>query len=438
VCRLLGVTDQIDQAGFTRKRGGTFKWGSSPEPWKFAFAISPKMAGRTSHAYQVERMRFDQILLDNARRVGVDVRETCSVSDIIEDGGQVQGVRYSDAQGESRQALAKYVVDASGNKSRIYMAVGGERQYSEFFRNLALFGYFTDGKRLAPPDEGNILCVAFDSGWFWYIPLSPTLTSVGAVVRRELAEKVQGDPEKMLRGLIDECPTIKDYLADATRVTTGEYGRLRVRKDYSYHHTKFWRPGMVLVGDAACFVDPVFSSGVHLATYGGLLAARSINSVLADRVDEKAAFAEFETRYRKEYRVFYEFLTAFYDMHANEKSYFWNAMKVTNSTRTDLEAFVELVGGVSSGEHSLTGADAVARRFESKAAEFATAVDNLAGKDKDDMVPLFKPSVVREVLEVGAQIQTHALLREDAEPEEPLYPGGLIPSPDGMFWTAPE
>jgi halogenation protein CepH len=438
VCRLLGVTEQIEQAGFTRKRGGTFKWGANPEPWKFAFAISPKMAGRTSHAFQVERMKFDQILLDNARRVGVDVREMCPVSEVVENGGQVEGVRYSDAGGEPRQALARYVVDASGNKSRIYSSVGGERQYSEFFRNLALFGYFTNGKRLAPPDEGNILCVAFDSGWFWYIPLSPTLTSVGAVVRRELADKIQGDPEKMLQGLIDECPTIKDYLGEATRVTDGEYGRLRVRKDYSYHHTKFWRPGMVLVGDAACFVDPVFSSGVHLATYGGLLAARSINSVLADRVDEKTAFEEFEIRYRGEYRVFYEFLTAFYDMHADEESYFWNAMKVTNSTRSDLEAFVDLVGGVSSGELSLTDAEAVARRFQSQAAEFATAVGNLAGQEEEDMVPLFKPSVVREVLQVGAQIQTNALLGEDAEPEAPVYPGGLIPSPDGMFWTVPE
>ena len=112
---------------------------------------------------------------------------------------------------------------------------------------------------------------------------------------------------------------IRDYLSGAKRVTEGEYGKLRVRKDYSYHHTKFWRPGMVLIGDAACFVDPVFSSGVHLATYSALLAARSINSVLAGTVDEAAAFAEFEGRYRREYGVFYEFLTSFYDMHVGRK-----------------------------------------------------------------------------------------------------------------------
>jgi halogenation protein CepH len=438
VCRLLGVTEEIERAGFTKKRGGTFKWGANPEPWKFAFAISPKMAGRTSIAYQVERMKFDKILLDNARRKGVVVREECSVTEIVDGGGRVRGVRYTDSEQNYREVLAKYVVDASGNKSRIYTSVGGERRYSEFFRNLALFGYFEGGKRLPAPDDGNILCVAFESGWFWYIPLSQDLTSVGAVVRQDLAEKIQGDPAKMLANLIGECPLIEEYLSEAKRVTSGEYGRLRVRKDYSYHHTKFWRPGMALVGDAACFVDPVFSSGVHLATYGALLAARSINSVLAGIVDEEAAFAEFEARYRREYRVFYEFLTAFYDVHTDEKSYFWNAMKVTNSANSDLEAFVDLVGGVSSGEASLTDADSLARRFESQAAEFAIAVENLAGQEEENMVPLFKPSVVREVLQVGAQIQTQALLGEDAEPEMPLVPDGLIPSSDGMFWTMAE
>jgi halogenation protein CepH len=228
VCRLLGVQDEIARAGFTRKRGGTFKWGASKDPWTFSFSVSPKMAANTSFAYQVERMKFDQILLDNARRVGVDVRERCPAIGVIDDGNRVRGVRYSDPEGNSKEAFAKYVVDASGNKSRIYQDVGGERKYSDFFRNLALFGYFENGKRLPPPNNGNIFCVAFESGWFWYIPLSPTLTSVGAVVHRDLADKVQGDPEKMLTGLIDECPAIKEYLSGATRVTTGEYGKLRV------------------------------------------------------------------------------------------------------------------------------------------------------------------------------------------------------------------
>lgn len=434
VCRLTGVADELAKAGFPLKRGGTFRWGAAPEPWTFAFSVSSQMAGPTSFAYQVERSKFDEILLRHASRVGAEVREGCAVTGVLEDSDRVDGVRYTDQSGDPREARASFVVDASGSNSRIHQLVGGNRQYSDFFRSLALFGYFEGGKRLPEPNRNNILCVAFDSGWFWYIPLSETLTSVGAVVRREMAPKIQGDSELAMRNLIDECPMISEYLASARRITAGQYGQLRVRKDYSYHQTVFSRPGMVLIGDAACFVDPVFSSGVHLATYSSLLAARSINSVLAGIIDEKTAMREFEARYRREYGVFYEFLVSFYDMHHSEESYFWQAKKVTGTNRPELEAFVELIGGVSSGESALTDAESLAARLRSNTADFSAAVDELVATNSESMVPFMKTQAIRGVMHEGSQIQMRALLGEDAEPDAPLLPGGLIPSVDGMFW----
>jgi FAD-dependent halogenase len=435
VCHLTGVADKLAKAGFTKKRGGTFRWGASSEPWTFAFSVSPKMTGETSHAYQVERSKFDKILLDHARHMGVDVREQHAVSDVIDDEDRVRGVSYTDAEGNQGTIRATYVVDASGNKSRIYQRAGATRQYSEFFRSLALFGYFEGGKRLPEPNSGNIFCAAFDSGWFWYIPLSPTLTSVGAVVQRELASKIQGDPEEALTSLIAECPSISDCLRNAKRVTEGQYGEIRVRKDYSYANTKFWRPGMALIGDAACFVDPVFSSGVHLATYGALLAARSINSVLAQAVDEDTAFREFEERYRREYGVFYEFLVSFYDMHSDENSYFWSAKKVTDSTSSDLESFVSLVGGVSSGEAAL--AAPLSQRYKSRSSEFAAAVDQVIANKEQSMVPLMKSSIVKHAMQEGAKEQARALLGQDIEPEAPVFKGGLVASADGLGWSLP-
>jgi FAD-dependent halogenase len=431
ICRLTGVADELAKAGFTKKRGGTFRWGANPEPWTFAFSISPKMTGETSYAYQVERSRFDQILLDHARHTGVDVREQHTVTGVIDDSDRVRGVTYTDTDGNEGTIHAKYVVDASGNKSRIHQHTGATRKYSEFFRSLALFGYFEGGKRLPEPNSGNILSCAFDSGWFWYIPLSPTLTSVGAVVRRELASKIQGDPEEALTALIAECPTIADYLRDAKRVTEGQYGQLRTRKDYSYANTKFWRPGMALVGDAACFVDPVFSSGVHLATYGALLAARSINTVLAQAASEDAAFHEFERRYHREYGVFYEFLVSFYDVHEDEDSYFWSARKVTDSASSDLESFVSLVGGISSGETALTD------RYKTQSSEFAGAVDQLIANKEQSMVPLMKSSIVKHAMQEGAKEQARVLLGQDIEPEIPLFEGGLVSSADGLSWSLP-
>ncbi|MFD2765838.1 tryptophan 7-halogenase [Micromonospora eburnea] len=432
ICALLGVTNDLREANFMPKRGGTFRWGRSPEPWTFSFSVSDTFSGPTSLAYQVERMKFDQILLDNARKHGVDVREQCSAVDVLTNGNRVGGVRYRDAEGVVREVSSRFVVDASGNGSRIQDRVGGTRHYPDFFRNLALFGYFTGGKRLPPPNSGNILCAAFDGGWFWYIPLTAELTSVGAVLRPEtLKTAVQADREQALTDLIQQCPLIADHLSNATRVTSGPYGDIRIRKDYSYCRDVFHRPGMVLVGDAACFIDPVFSSGVHLATYSGLLAARSINTVLAGRLDERTCFEEYEFRYRREYSVFHDFLLAFYDMHQDENSYFWTAKKVTSNTASDLESFVELVGGGASQERGLVRAGSYQDRRE-QFREFADLIDEPQNTTNDR--ELFQSSLVELVLEEGAKLQMQAAAGEVLY-EEAVRPGGLTPSPDGLHWT---
>jgi halogenation protein CepH len=451
ICRMTGAADDLARAGFTLKPGGTFKWGSNLEPWTFHFTLSPDAAEPTTFGYQVERMKFDQILLDNARRHGAEVREKCTVTDVTDDGDRIRGVRYTDGEGKDHEVFAKYVVDASGNSSRIYRRAGGTRNYSEFFRSLALFGYFEGGKRLPQPNSGNILTVAFDSGWFWYIPLSATLTSVGAVVRQEMASKIQGDREEAFEALIEECPLIAEYLSQAKRITTGEYGSLRVRKDYSYHNTTFWRPGLVLIGDAACFVDPLLSSGVHLATYSALLAARSINSVMAGITEEQVAFREFEARYRREYGVFYEFLMSCYDIHVSETSYFWQAKKISRNSHSEMQAFVELVGGVSSGDSVLTDADALAGRLRMQSRGLSAVSDHLVKNGGGSLMPHNQPEKARQAMRQVANtcagswsqfqarslLEADAMLGDEAQSEVPLFAGGLVTSPDGMFWSVP-
>lgn len=437
VCRLIGAADAVADAGFTRKRGGTFKWGSSQDPWTFAFAVSPRMAGPTSFSYHVERMKFDKIMLDNASRVGAEVRQPCAATRILEEDGRVSGVWYRDAHGTERLVRARYVIDASGHKSRIYRAVGGSRTYSDFFRNLAVFGYFRNAKRQPEPNSGNILCVAFDNGWFWFIPLTATMTSVGAVVNSELVGEIQSDPDKTLHKLIGECPLIAEYLADAERITDGEYGQIRVRKDYSYNNSLFWRPGFALVGDAACFVDPVFSSGVHLATHGALLAGRSVNSFMEGILDEDTAFQEFETRYRHEYSAFYEYLRSFYAMNVDSGSYFWEAKKVIHSSLPGAEAFAELVGGVSSGDFNLSGdnEEDIAQRISTESAELANAVQHMVDSGSDSLIPLLEAPVFRNAVQEGEKVLARAQLGAQFSTEKPLLASGLISSADGLCWV---
>jgi FAD-dependent halogenase len=419
ICRMLGVSADLAAAGFKLKRGGTFKWGRNPAPWQFSFALSPRLPDPTSFAYQVERSRFDAILLEAARRAGAEVRHGWQADSVISDDTRVRGLHCTDPAGQSRTILARHVVDASGNTSRIRGRAGGKRVYSDFFRNLAVFGYWAGGGRLPAPDDGNIFCTTVNEGWLWYIPLRDDLTSVGAVLGPDSRRAVQEDAEASWLRVIGSSPEISELLAGVPRATEPPYDQVRV-----------WTPGMVLVGDAACFVDPVLSSGVHLATYSALLAARSINSSLAGNVPEDRAFAEFETKYRREYGLFYEFLASFYDVHTDEQSYFWKAKKITNVADGELESFVALVGGLASADSVLVGADDVTGRLAKASADLEAVVARHPGSD-DRRNPVYESESIRNVFQVGAAIQEEALYGPAPDGRK----GTLMPSADGLSWV---
>jgi FAD-dependent halogenase len=157
VCALLGVLDEVKRAGFVVKYGSIFRWGRNEAPWQFTFGAVADMArAGADYAFQVERSRFDQILLDNARRSGVDVREQCTVEDILVEDARVTGVRYVDADGRRHTVRARFVAGASGHSSSLHDAAG-ERIYSEFFRNVALFCYFRNAQRMPRVLSGGVL-----------------------------------------------------------------------------------------------------------------------------------------------------------------------------------------------------------------------------------------------------------------------------------------
>jgi halogenation protein CepH len=421
LAKLLGIKEEIDSAGFPRKAGGTFRWGTNPEPWSFSFDAVPELGIADGYSYQVERYKFDNMLLENAKRKGVDVRQECPVLDLIQEGGRFVGVTYLNRAGERCVARARFIGDVSGNTGGFHRYVG-ERIFSKFFQNVALFGYFEGGQRQPAPRQGNIICAAFKRGWFWYIPLSDRLTSVGAVIAKEEAEVIKRGHEEAYMQLISECPLIQDYLSQATRVKEGIYGKLRIRKDYSYQNTRFWRPGLFLVGDAACFIDPLFSSGVHLATYSALLAARSINTLLqgGSCPSEEQCFTEYEQRYRREFGIFYQFLLAFYDMHHDEASYFWMARKVLDTEERANEAFVRLVAGATSDKF------------------FGAGQDISNALQKDPLSPNSETLRLYDDMEhEPRQILSQSVQGANRQPEVPLFSDGLIPSEDGLHWKRP-
>lgn len=444
ICPLLGVSEEIANAGFVKKRGGQFLWGKSTKPWAVDFGATPALAGPNAYAYQVRRAEFDHILLRNAKTCGVDVRERHTVRGLIQEEGRVVGVRFMDAESNERTARARYVVDAAGNTTHTSSVVG-ERVYSKYFQNVALYGYYEGGRRLPEPHSGSIYVAAFGEGWFWYIPLSDTLTSVGAVVDRKYADLLRQDPQAAMDRFMDSCPSLRDLLGTGRRVTEGIYGEFRVRKDWSYCNTRFWGKGAVLVGDAACFIDPVFSSGVHLATYGALLAARSINTSLAGEIDEARAFEEFELRYRREFGNFYQFLVAFSDMHQDEESYFWKARDVMKSDERSNEAFVRLVSGVSTNREpvfrsaeELFKHEGVWKTHDKYIEKWrATKMEDRRQEDLDKMITELSDGVAEVLYPPEARARTLDVFRSGSEATRQLFTGGLVPTEDELCWRLP-
>lgn len=447
ISTMLGVDDELRDAKFVKKLGGTLRWGKRPEPWTFWFEESKLMSGRPAYAYQVVRSKFDDILLRNAAKKGVDVREEHAVREVIFEDGRASVVRFEDASKNVQTARARFIIDASGGNGLLANRIG-ERIYDKFFKNMALFGYFKGGKRF--DDErrrGNIISAAFNEGWIWYIPLSDELTSVGAVVPVDHVPRIKElGHEKAYFAYLDACPIIKEFLQPATRITEGEYGELRILRDFSYLNTRFWAPGVALIGDAACFIDPVFSSGVHLATYSGLLAARSINTCLAGALDETRCFDEFERRYRREYGVFYEFLLGFYEMHEDESSYFWTARKVINAEENNREAFVRLVAGLSNaGEPLFQSASEFVSSARKQGEVFrALSEASVSGQISDEMLGEARR---RAKIFFRERVQLWNAQSKQGEPaqsqpeqagaplEAPIFDGGLVPSPDGLHWA---
>ena len=320
----LGVLDQMERAGFPKKWGATMLWGRDPEPWSWYF----KETNRSyPHAYQVWRPTFDKILLDNARMSGVDVREGCAVAAPLVESDRARGIKFRSDDGSESIIEADWVIDASGQAAILSRALG-LRQWDDQFRNMAVYGYFTGSKRLPVPDSSNIFIESYEHGWAWNIPLANNVASVGVVIDSEVGQQGirESGVREYYRQQLDTTRHTRDMLSEADIVSGPE-----VVKDWSYTSDKMAGEGWILVGDAACFVDPLFSSGVHLAMMSGVMAAAYVHSAQNDDTIRDPAAGVYEELYRTEYSHFRELARLFYASNRTTESYFWEARRILGS-----------------------------------------------------------------------------------------------------------
>ena len=336
----LGVLGAVQEAGFLPKWGATMVWGKDRTPWSWYFKETNV---QYPHSYQVWRPQFDQILLENSRSAGVDVQEGSRVSDVMFDGERATGVRYEGEDGSRRTEAAQFVVDASGQGGLLAHQLG-MREWDSFFRNLAVYAYFDNPRSLPDPDQTNIFIESYANGWLWVIPLHTGWASVGAVVDSASSqERLQGaGPAEFLMEQIAQAPRTAEMLQEA-RLTAGP----SVVKDWSYVCRRLVGDGYILVGDAACFVDPLFSSGVHLAMMSGVLAAAYVTSALKDAGLRSAAAQVYQELFLQEYNQFREMARLFYSSNLSVDSYFWEARRLAGGDAefSPRHAFIRAVAG---------------------------------------------------------------------------------------------
>ena len=335
----LGALPAVQEAGFLKKWGATMVWGREREPWSWHFR---ETNARNPHAYQVWRPQFDKILLDNSREHGVDVREGHRVLEVLFEDGRAVGVRVQ-GHGEELTARARFIVDASGQEGVVGRALR-LREPDEQFRNLAMFAYFTGAERLPSPDETNIFIESYEHGWTWVIPLHTGWTSAGFVVDSKYGQAAIA--EHGLEGAYATQLAASGHTARMLRHATRVEGPAVIR-DWSYVSREVAGDGYVLVGDAACFIDPLFSTGVHLALSAGVLGAAYVTSALKDPEMREPAGRVYKDLYYQQYYLFRELARLFYASNRTVDSYFWEARRIfgADESLSPRQAFIRAAAG---------------------------------------------------------------------------------------------
>ncbi len=267
----LGVLEQVEQIGIT-------KYGAEVvSPYHGRSRIlyfSKALDGSQPFAYQVKRADFDKILFDNAVAKGVHVHEGVRAKQVEFRKDSTHIIRGEDQTGKPLAFEAKFVVDASGRDTFLSSQFGGKYR-NPSHNSAAVFGHFEGVKRLPGRDEGNISIVWFDHGWWWIIPFKDGTTSVGAVCWPSYISTRKVPLEQFLRDTIALCPPVAERMANAKLL-----GQAYAAANYSYRRQNMSGDGYLMVGDAFAFIDPVFSSGVHLALNSATLGADVVDAYL--------------------------------------------------------------------------------------------------------------------------------------------------------------
>lgn len=303
VLRQLGLEDRVAAEGFVHKPGARFICREEGLDVGLTFADGPQAADAPG-AWQVERDRFDELLLQGARELGVRVLSPARVTQIEAPTPDGVPVRYTQ-HGRSHTLMAPVVIDTTGHKSLCARTFGLRRRIPGL-ETHAFFGHFSGLPRDPGPNGGNVVIAFAPGGWLWGIPLRGGITSVGLVLSAEATQYDRSQPQALLLRLAQQYLPYGDGLQDALRGPVHAYGAI------NYCATQYALDRIVLAGDAAAFLDPVFSTGVFVGLWGGRQAGQAVADALDHGDLSASAFSAYERQLRVMHHVSLELITMFY------------------------------------------------------------------------------------------------------------------------------
>lgn len=267
----LGLNERIRSNGWQVKKSVQFVTHKGTESEPFFFRMHDDRD--SSDTWQVERSEFDKMLFDRASELGADCYDQTRLVDVcLDSAGRATGVKVRDAAGTEHQIDCKVVVDGTGQQSFLANKLN-LKEVDKDLKKAAIWTYYKDAVRDEGDNEGATIIMNTEGkqAWFWFIPMSRGITSIGCVSDNDYLLKGRGKPEEVYFEELKRCPGLQPRLAGATQL-----GGIRVAKEFSYMTRQSAGDGWVLVGDAFGFIDPVYSSGVYFALEMGVRAGDAI------------------------------------------------------------------------------------------------------------------------------------------------------------------
>ncbi|KAL1748939.1 hypothetical protein HDZ31DRAFT_59825 [Schizophyllum fasciatum] len=413
--RFIDVEDKVKACGFTAKKGAALKLNQfKREGYTDFVAQNPENA-----AWNVVRSEFDEILLRHATASGANVVEGIRIESLdfttpLNDSATPASIRpvaanwIRSVDGSRGRIAFDWLVDASGRNGILSTKYLKSRSFNPALRNSAHWGYWKGARKYAPGTKREnapwFEALTDQSGWAWFIPLHNGTTSVGVVVAEDVtrqlktqmrAERPELDTATLQRQFyarqLARAPGVLELLGEATQVDTGR-DTVRTAGDYSYSSSVYAGQNWRLVGDAGAFIDPFFSSGIHLALTGGLSAAATIASVLRGQCTPEQSMKFHDTKIATSYTRFLLVVLATYKQIRSQ-----GAPVLSKVNEDNFDRAIDFLRPVIQGADANHGLD---QSDLNDAMDFCeTAFAPMAASHEDDYAPLM------QVHDMSAQAQ---------------------------------